>query len=124
MSRLKIIYIVSLAVLGVLVGLAVVRPATAGNGYTEVSREQLIQIENGYVIRFDILNHEGKEMVYTIRISFDDYRYSQDIAIPDGRGFTYAHNIYPDRLTQGDVSFTVYKAGEPSPFEEITYHLK
>lgn len=56
-------------------------------------------------------------------MSFDSYRYSEDVLIPDGRIFTYIHHIYSDRMTKGVVSFAIYKEGEATPFEEITYYI-
>ena len=123
MSKLRVFYILSLLILGVLLVFTVFRPLAMGSGYTEVQREQLVQTESGYIIQFAIINHEGEEKQYTIRISFDSYQYSQDILVPDGKTFTYAHQLYPDRITEGKVNLNIYKEGESTPFEQITYYL-
>ncbi len=124
MGKLRIFYIVSLAILGVLIIFAVLRPMTAGKKYSEVQQEQLLQTENGCAIRFVITNHEGEDKAYTVKVSFGSYQFSQDVLIPDGNTFTYVHNLNPEQVTVGDIHFVIYKEGETAPFEQLTYHLK
>ena len=124
MSRRKILYIVSLVILVVLVGFTVIRPMAAGRGYSEVQREQLLQAEGEWIIQFNIINHEGEDKNYTINALTDGKLHRQDVLIPNGATFTYVHHVYPERLTEGKVSFAFYKEGEATPFEETTYYLK
>ncbi len=123
-SVLKIFYIVSLVILGVLVGFALVRPAASSEQYSEVSKGHLLKTDSGYIVAFDIMNHEGKDTNYTVEVTLDSYQYSEDILIPDGRMFTYVHHIYPDKLTEGNVNLAIYKVGLASPFEQVNYYLK
>lgn len=124
MPRLKIVYILSLVILGVLIAFTVFRPMIGGGEYSEVQKEQLLQTENEWIIQFNIVNHEGRDQNYTITVVVDGKPYSEKILIHDGRIFTYIHHIYPDRVSDGDVSFAIYKEGEATPFEEVTYYLK
>ncbi|GAH73090.1 unnamed protein product, partial [marine sediment metagenome] len=80
--------------------------------------------ENEHIVEFDIINHEGEDKNYTINVLIDGKQYTENVLIPDGRMFTYIHHIYPDSVTEGDVSFAVYKEGEAAPFEQATYYLK
>ena len=124
MSKLRIAYIVSLIILAALIGLLVYHPLTTGTTYSEVAREGLIQTDNEYIIQFDIINHESVDTTYAIQTSIDGELFNHSVSIPDGKKFTYMHHVYKDKLTQGNVSFSVYKEGEAaSPFEQITYHL-
>jgi hypothetical protein len=123
-SRLKIVYIASLVILGVLIGITVFQPMATGGEYSEVQQAQLLETEDEYTIQFDIINREGKDQHYTITVVIDDKPYTQKVLVYDGRKFTYIHHIYPDRVTSGEVSFTVYKDGEATPFEQATYYLK
>ncbi len=66
--RYKIFYILSLVILGILVGFALIRPAATSEQYSEVSRGHLLKTDKGYVIAFDIMNHEGAETRYTIQV--------------------------------------------------------
>jgi len=124
MSRLRIIYILSLVVLGVLIAFTVFRPMAVGKEYSEVQRAQLLETEDQWIIEFDIINHEGRGQNYTITVLVDGKQYNESVLIPDGRIFTYIHHIYPDRITDGDVRFAVYKEGEATPIEEETFYLK
>jgi len=124
MSRLRIFYIASMVLLGVLIAFVIFRPMAAGEEYSEVSREHLLHKDSMYVVEFDIVNQEGEPRSYTINVVIDDYQYSEEILIPDGGVYTYMHDVYPDRLTEGNISFAIYKEGESTPFEEITYYLR
>ena len=123
MSRLKIVYILSLVVLGVIIASAVLQPMMAGEGRSEVQREQLLKIEDQWIIQFDLVNNEGKDQDYTINVVVDGKQSNESVLIPSGRVFTYIHHIYRDGLTNGHVGFAVYKAGEATPVEQATYYL-
>ena len=123
MPKLRIIYIVSLVILAVLIGFTVLRPLATGGEYSEVSKEQLLQMENECIIQLDIKNHEGEDKNYTINVLIDGKLYSEDVLIPDGRIFSYIQHIYRDRMIEGNVTFTIYKEGEPTPIEQITYYI-
>ena len=124
MSKLRIIYIASLIILGVLIAVTVFRPMAVGGEYSEVQREQLLQTEEEWIIQFDIINHEGKDQNYTISVVVDGKPYSQKVLIRDKGKFSYIQHVYPDRITDGIVSFTICKEGEETPLEQATYYLK
>jgi len=124
MSRFKIIYILSLVILGLLIAFAVFRPMTVGEEYSEVQRAQLLEREDQWIIELDLINHEGRDQNYTVTMVVDGEQYNTSVLIPSGRMFTYIHHIYSDSVTEGDVRFAIYKEGEATPFEESTYYLK
>lgn len=124
MSRLGIIYIVSLVILAVILGLTVFRPMVTGSPYSEVQKTQLLETESEWIIQFVIINHEGKDQNYTINALVGEESYTDTILIRDGRRFSYIHHIRRDMITGGDVSFTIYKGDEATPFERVTYYLK
>ena len=124
MSKLRILYILSLIVLGVLLVFTVFRPMISGGKYSEIQREQLLQSEDGYVIQFDIKNYEGRETDYTINILIDGQPSTITATVKDEGSFTYIKHINRDRLNDGVVSLTIHKEGQESPFEEAIYYLK
>ena len=124
MSKLRIFYVLSLVLLGVLIGFTVFKPMATGGEYSEVAREQLLQAEDEWIIQFDIMNYEGRDVSYDIEVSIDNKLYKHPVLILDGRKFTYIHHIRCDMVGDGDVGFAVYKEGEATPFEEATYHLE
>jgi len=123
MSRYKIAYILSIVVLGVMIASVVLQPMMAGDGRSEVQREQLLKIEDQWIIQFNLVNNEGKDQDYTINVVIDGKQSSESVLVGEGRVFTYIYHIYRDRLTDGHVGFAVYKDGEADPFEEATYYL-
>lgn len=123
MSKYRVVYIVSLVILGVLIVFTIFRPMATGEEYTEVAREHLLQTENEYIIEFHIMNHEGEDKKYTINVLMDGELYSKEILVPDGRIFTYVHHVQPDRIIEPNVRVTIYKEGEDTPFEQITYYI-
>jgi len=122
-SGLRIAYVVALVVLGLLVVFTVFRPMITGGEYSEVQQEQLLQTESEWIIQFNIINHEGRGTNYTINALVGDTPYNENVLIPNGRIFAYIHHIRRDRITDGEVTFTIYKEDEDTPFEQVTYHL-
>ena len=124
MLKLRIIYIVSLIILGVLIAFTVLRPMSTGEEYSAVQQAQLLEREDQWIIEFNIINREGKDTSYTIKVLTDGQQYTESVLIRNGRMFTYIHHFYPERLTNNEVSFAVYKEGESTPIEQATYFLR
>lgn len=124
MSKLRIIYILSLVILGVLLVFTVFRPMATAGEYSEVQRAQLLQTETEWIIQLDLVNHEGKEQNYIITVLADGKQYTEDVTILDDRTFTYIHHIHRDTECNGNITFAIYKNGETDPFEQATYYLK
>ncbi|CAD6492737.1 MAG: hypothetical protein EMLJLAPB_01003 [Candidatus Argoarchaeum ethanivorans] len=124
MEKSKFVYIGSLVILTVLLVLVFYHPVATEGKYSEVQWVQLLEKGTERIIQFDIINHEQKDINYTIIVTVDEKKYTEDVLIRKGGKFTYIHHIYPERLTEGDVTFVVYKEGESLPIEEVTYCLK
>ena len=122
--KFKLIYIASLVILGVLIVSTVFQPMVTGEEYSEVQRAQLLEREDQWIIEFDIINLEEKDMNYTIKVLADEKLYTERVLIRTDGMFTYIHHFYPDRLTKNEVSFAVYKEGESTPVEQATYFLR
>ena len=123
MLKLRVVYIVSLLILGVLVPFAIFNSMGKVSEYSEVAKVQLIERENEYIVEFDIINREGKAMKYIFNALIDGEIDSRNCTIQDGGTFTYIYHIYPEQMNDKMVTFTVFREGESKPFEEITYHV-
>lgn len=123
MTKFRIIYIASLVILGVLIAVTVFRPMVSAEEYSEVQRAQLLEREDQWIIQFDLINQEGKDISYIIKVFTDEKEYTSSVLIRDGGMFTYIHHFYPEDLTKNEVSFVVYKEGESAPIEQATYFL-
>lgn len=125
MSKLRIIYVASLIILGVLVVFTVFRPMTSVEKFSEVARESIIQSEDEWIIQFDIINREGKDTNYIISWSTGGDIYSNKVvSIGSGRAFTNIHHVYPETVKGGKLHLTIYKEGESTPFEQATYYIR
>ncbi len=123
MTKLRIVYIASLVILGVLVAFTVFRPMAPWEKFNTVCRESVIATEDEWIIEFDIINREGKDTSYTIEWSTGEESYTQKVLIRDGRKFQSIYNFYPETVKEGKVHLTIYKEGEATPFEETTYYI-
>ena len=121
MSRLKIILIVSFAILGVLLILTVFRPTVAET--TQLTRESTILTGDEWIISFDIINHEGQDTTYIINWSSGESRLTQIVPVLAGEAHRHVYHAYPETVTDGKVHLTIYKEGEATPFEDTTYYI-
>jgi len=124
MSKLRIFFIFSLVLLGVLVVFTVFRPMVSGEKYSEVSRESVIQGDDQWIIEFDIINKEGEDTSYIINWSTGGETYSETVLIKDGQKFTCIRHFYPATVSEGKVHLTICKEGEATPFEDCTYYIR
>ncbi len=124
MPRLRIVYILSLVILGVLIAFTVFQPMTVGGEYSEVQRAQLLEREDQWIIELHIFNHEAQDTNYTINVLVDEELSTESIRLRPGELFKYIHHISRDKRKEREVFVVVYKEGQDSPFEEATYYLK
>lgn len=124
MSKLRIFYILSLVILALLIVFAVFRPMAMGGNYSDVQRESLLQTKDGWILQFDIINHEGKNTKYAIQVTIAGKQYGDQFLIQDGGVYTYIQNIRRDMVGSGEASVNIYKEGSDTPFEQGTYYLK
>jgi len=124
MSKLRIIYIALLIILGVLLVFTVFRPITSEEKFSALTWESTIQMEDEWIIQFDIINREDKDTEYIINWSTGGETYnSKVVLIKQGRTFTNIHHVYPETVKEGKVRLTIYKEGEATPFEDCTYYI-
>ena len=124
MSKFRVFYIISVLILGALLVLSVFRPMAADAKYSEVQRRQLLQMQDQWILQFDILNHEDEDVTYTIYSTAGDRNHVQSVTIKAGGMFNYMQRIYPESMSEKILSFAVYKEGEDTPFEKATYHFE
>jgi len=124
MLKLRIIFIASLLILGVLLAFTLFRPITVGQKFETLIRESIIQEEDEWIIQINIINKEDKITDYTIEWSTgEETYYSERVSIKNGRTFTNIHHVYPETVREGEINLAIYKAGEPTPFEQSTYYI-
>jgi uncharacterized membrane protein len=91
--------------------------------YTETKRVHIIEAENEWILQYDIVNHEGRDIEYIIIVTVDGVAYTDSTVVKQGRTYTYIHHIYPQELEEGKVNFALYEAGKVEPIEQATFDL-
>ncbi len=123
MLKFRIIYIVSLAILGTVIGFIAFQHAVTDGEYSTVLREGVLQTEDQWIIEFDILNHEGIDQNYIISVVVNGDRYSENVPIPAGKMYTFIYHVYRDQVKEGKAHVAIYKEGVATPFEECTFYI-
>ncbi len=94
-----------------------------GQSYPESREAQIIQGENEWILQYDIINNEERDIKYTIYITVDDVVYSDSTVVKPGKKYTYIHHIYPQQLEEGKLTFALYEEGKATPLEQVTYYI-
>ena len=110
MSKLRLVFVISLVILGTLVMFTVFRPMASAQRFSEVCRESIIQREDEWIIQFDIINKEGRDINYIINWYTGGEIYnSKTVSIKAGRTFTNIQHLYPETVKEGKVSLSIWK---------------
>ena len=123
MAKLRIVFIASLVIMGVLVALTVFRPMMSGEKFNTVCHESIIETEDEWIIEYTIINREGKDTWYTFNWSAGVNTYSEKVLIKDRHKFKFIYHCYPHTVKDGKAHLAIYKEGEATPFEECTYYI-
>lgn len=122
MSRLRLILVLSLIILaGVFIATIYFIPS--GQNHTESKRAQIIEGEDQWILQYDIINNEDRDIKYTISITVDNAVYKDSVVLKPGKIYTYIRHIYPQELEEGKVTFALYEEGKTEPIEQVTYHI-
>ena len=122
MSRLRLVFVLSLIILaGVFISAIYFVPS--GQSCTESKRAQIIEGENEWILQYNIINNEDRDIEYTIYVTVDDTIYKDSAVVKQGKTYTYIHHIHPQQLDEGKVTFALYEEGKAKPVEEATYHI-
>ena len=122
LSRLRLIFVLSLVILaGVFIATLYFVPSE--QSYPEPRKVQIIDADNEWILQYDIINNEKRDVEYTIYVTIDNKDYTDSTVVKQGKTYTYIHHIYPQQLTEGKVSFALYEEGKPEPVEYATYYI-
>ena len=121
--KLRIFYIVSLIILGVLSIVAIKYTATSSSIYGEVVREQLLETDDEWIIQLDITNRENRDASYIINTEVGGQTLFDSVTLKSGKMYSYIYHIYKN-LNRDEATLTLFKDGGQSPSEQVTYHFK
>ena len=121
----RVVYIVSLVVLGILTCFLFIHPFTKGNKYDTVQKEQLLKTKDGWIIQFDLINSTEKDIRYSIKIGGNNVQPYEESVIVRSRGvFTYIHHIQKSTFADKKLNISIFREGAKKPFETATYYLE
>ena len=122
LSKLRLVFVLSLVVLaGVFILTLYLIPS--GQSYPEPRRAQIINAGNEWILQYDIINNQERDIKYTIYVTIDGAVYTDSTVVKPGKTYTYIHHIYPQQLTEGKVAFALYEEGKAKPVEQVTYYI-
>ncbi|MCL5935441.1 MAG: hypothetical protein M1543_02980, partial [Firmicutes bacterium] len=107
---IKIVYIFSLAALGVLLILTVFMPMATGKEYSTVQKEQVTKTKEGWLVKFELVNGDKEQQSFTFQEMLGDGEsYRGSVAIPGGGAYTFINQVYAKDVTEGKVTYNIYK---------------
>lgn len=116
------IFVLSLVILaGVFISIIYFIPS--GQSYPDSKRAQIIVGDNEWILQYDIINNEKRDIKYIINITVDDAVYRDSTVVKPGKVYTYIRHIYPQQLKEGEVTFALYEEGKAEPIEQVTYYI-
>jgi hypothetical protein len=116
--------ILGLLVLGTLASpvlLPLVRPPQAS--LPETARIQLLERPDAWVLQYNLLNDGPAASVFAYEVAFDGQVQRATPFLEPGEAHQMVSHIPKELLTTGEVHFTVSRADEPDPLEDLVFHL-
>ena len=127
MSRPRIIYISLLVILAALMlssSLNLFKSMGRTVESNELNRGHLLDTGDEYIIEFDIMNPEIKDMRYQIEVVLDGKSYGDTCIIKPGGLYTYIQHIRPEAITEGKAQVSIFKEGAQVPVGQTIYYLE
>ena len=122
--NLRIVLAVSLIILAVLAGFALLRPLVKTQQYSALARESVVKADDQWIIQFDIINMEETNTSYKLVWTNGGDVSTENINVPKGKIYTNIRHVYPGTLQGDTITLTICKGDDTLPFENTTYHLK
>jgi hypothetical protein len=89
----------------------------------ETARVQLLERPDEWVLQYNLLNDAPQASVFTYEVAFDGQVQRTTPFLEPGQAHQMVSHIRKDLLTSGEVRFTVGRAGEGEPIEDLVIHL-
>ena len=122
-SKIKLLYVFSLLILGTLIIFTVFKPMAAGEQYSEVTRQKLLQTQDEWILQFEISNHEGRDIEYRIDVYPGGEQYHGRFLVKDGGIYTYSHHVNKNQAGNDRITSELYKEDESEPLAQVIYYL-
>ena len=124
MPRLKLIYIASLILLGLVAALTIFKPLATGTHYTELQRESLLKNDREWVLQFDLINRDDSATTYLIKVDRDGRVYNDQVTLAAQREYTYIQHLPRREGADRNLDVAIYSQGRGQPVETLHYNLQ
>lgn len=124
MSRLRIMYIASLCILGIILASIVYLIPGKTTKYKEITRAEMIKLDKGWVIQMDLNNPDEQDRDYNISVKAGSEQPENEDAVikPDSK-FRYSCGTDPEQ--QQSVTLKVYRKGDEAlPWVQEIHHYE
>lgn len=108
MKPLRITYLISLGILGMVLAAIIYSIPGESTKYKEVSRTELVKLDRGWVVQLDLNNPDEKSEKYNISVKVGDKDSDgQSVLIQPDSKFRYSYGAVSNR--DETVSLKVYR---------------
>jgi len=95
-----------------------------GEKFSTMDQELVTVGRDECAIEFDIICREGRDTSYVVTWSTgDDVYCCENISIGDKCKYHYVHRLSLKIVKEGHVHLSIYKEGDPTPFEQAVYYM-
>lgn len=84
---------------------------------------ETVKLDGMYIVKFDIFNNEDHRVNYIIHVQVGEDHFRDSVSIKGDYLYTYRHNVYSKNRTRVDMNITIYREGEPEPWEQTSLSL-
>jgi hypothetical protein len=89
----------------------------------ETARIQLLERPDEWILQYNLLNDGPQASAFSSEVSFDGQVQRAAPFLQPGQAHQMVYHIRKDLLTSGEVRFTVTRAGQTEPLEDLVFHL-
>jgi hypothetical protein len=90
----------------------------------ETARAQLLERPDEWVLQYNLLNDGPHAAVFSHEVTFDGQVQRATPFIEPGQAYQFVSHVPKNLLTTGEVRFTVTRAGDAEPLEDLVFHLE
>lgn len=125
MSKLNLIYLASLVLLGAVLVLVVAGPIAKQGQTNPLQRAQLLEREDQWILELNLINPKDRPVEYLLRFSGPGGDYEDPVSLPPGATYTHIHHFYRQDFPSGaEALVELYQEGQAEPVERLTYFLR
>jgi hypothetical protein len=101
----------------------VLRPQQTREALPQVGKLQLLERPDEWILQYDLTNHRDEPAAYTFTVTYGSKTDTHSAFLRARDTFSYIYHFYPEQTPARQARFTVHRAAEADPVEDVTLHL-